>query len=281
MWKFTLYSLLFSIPILLIAAHSLGSSPVPTSTPGGEDGWVSSRPRELVIAAASSLTFALKEVATKFEEETGTRVKLSLGSSGNLYAQMANGAPFDLFLSADAEYPRKLVEAGVVQPESLSIYAVGRIVIWVPKSSPIDVGKLGIESLLHPAVRKIAIANPAHAPYGKGAAAALEHYNLYERLRPKLVLGEDVAQAAQFVQSGAADIGIIALSQAVAGPMREMGSYWEVPLDAYPQLEQAAVIKAQGEGLTTAKRFLQYLSGPAGKDVMQRYGFDVPAAAAP
>jgi len=280
-WKLTLYGLLFFILMLLITAHSPGAPQVTTSTPLAQDGQMSGRPRELVIAAASNLTFVVKEVAAKFEEQTGTRVKLALGSSGNFYGQIVNGAPFDLFLSADAEYPQKLVEAGLAQPESLSIYAVGRMVLWVPKSSPIDVGKLGIESLLHPTVRKIAIANPALAPYGKAAVAVMDKSRLYQGVSSKLVLGENVSQTAQFVQSGAADIGIIPLSLIIGSPLETEGSYWEVPADLHPRVEQGVVVLKRTKAPELAQQFLQVLLGAEGSQIMTRYGYQAPATAAP
>ena len=272
MWKLTLYSLLFSIPMLLITTHTTGALQGTTSAPLAEDGQMSGRPQELVIAAASNLTFVVKEVAAKFEEETGTKVKLALGSSGNFYAQIVNGAPFDLFLSADAEYPQKLVEAGLVQTGSLSIYAVGRIALWVPKSSPIDVGKRGIESLLDPAVRKIAIANPALAPYGKAAVAVMEKSRLYQGVSSKLVLGENVSQTAQFVQSGAADIGIIPLSLIIGSPLETEGSYWEVPADLHPRVEQGVVVLKRTKAPELAQQFLQFLLGAEGSQIMTQIG---------
>src|SRR5713226_4038188 len=130
---------------------------------------------EIAIAAASDLNFAFKEIVADFEKKTGSTVKLSLGSSGNFFAQLSNGAPFDLYFSADIGYPKKLEEAGLAEPGTLYMYAVGRIVVWVPKGSPIDVAELGIKALQHPAVKKVAIANPKHAPYGRAAMAAMEH----------------------------------------------------------------------------------------------------------
>src|SRR5947208_15979167 len=131
---------------------------------------------EISVAAASDMNFAFKEIVAEFEKKTGNTVKLSLGSSGNFFAQVSNGAPFDLFFSADIGYPKKLEQAGLAEPGTLYLYAIGRIVLWVPKGSPIDVHALGIEALRHPSVKKIAIANPKHAPYGRAAVAAMEHF---------------------------------------------------------------------------------------------------------
>src|SRR2546427_2335128 len=219
---------------------------------------------EISVAAASDLNFAFKEVVAEFEKKTGHMVKLSLGSSGNLFAQLSNSAPFDLFFSADISYPKKLEEAGLAEPGTLYLYAIGRLVIWAPKGSPIDVGTLGIKALQHPSVKKIAIANPKHAPYGRAAVAAMEYYALYEQVKDKLILGENISQTAQFVQTGGADIGIIALSLAVAPAMKETGTYWEVPLDAYPRLEQGAVVLKAAKDVKTAHAFLDFIKGSAG-----------------
>jgi len=234
---------------------------------------------EITIAAATDLNFPFKEIVAEFEKTTGHTVKLSLGSSGNFFAQLSNGAPFDLFFSADISYPKKLEEAGLAEPGTLYLYAIGRIVIWVPRGSPIDVGTSGIKALQHSSVKKIAIANPKHAPYGRAAVAALEHYALYEQVKDKLILGENISQTAQFVQTGGADIGIIALSLAVAPAMRETGTFWEVPLEAYPRLEQGAVVLKTTKDLKTARAFLDYIKSPEGIAVFKRYGFFLPEKA--
>jgi len=231
---------------------------------------------EVSIAAAADLNFVFKELVADFEKKTGNTVKLSLGSSGNFYAQLSNGAPFDLYFSADIGYPKKLEEAGMAEPGTLYMYAVGRIVVWVPQGSPIDVGSLGIKALQHPSVKKIAIANPKHAPYGRAAVAAMEHYKVYETVKDKLVLGENISQTAQFVQTGGADIGIIALSLAVAPAVKETGLFWEVPLEAYPRLEQGAVVLKAAKDGKTARAFLDYVRSPEGRGVFARYGFVLP-----
>src|SRR5262245_45026103 len=165
---------------------------------------LSSYAAEVTVAAASDLSFALRDIIADFEKTTGNKVRLSLGSSGTFEAQIANGAPFDVFLSADISYPQQLEEKGLTEPNTTFVYAAGRIVIWVPRNSPIDVEKLGMQALLQPSVRKIAIANPEHAPYGRAAVSALQHFGMYETVKNKFVLGENISQAAQFVQSGAA-----------------------------------------------------------------------------
>jgi len=200
----------------------------------------------------------------------------SLVKSGNFFAQISNGAPFDVFFSADIGYPKKLEEAGLTEPGTLYMYAVGRIVVWVPKDSPIDVASLGIKALQHPSVKKIAIANPKHAPYGRAAVVAMEHYKIYEAVKDKLVLGENISQTAQFVQTGGADIGVIALSLAVAPAMKETGRYWEIPLEAYPRLEQGAVVLKTAKDSKAVRAFLDYIKSPDGAGVFRRYGFSLP-----
>lgn len=234
------------------------------------------RAGEITVAAASDLNFAFKEIVADFEKKTGNTVKLSLGSSGNFFAQISNGAPFDLYFSADIAYPKKLEEAGLAEPGTLYMYAVGRIVIWVPKGSPIDVGTLGIKALQHPSVKIIAIANPKHAPYGRAAVAAMEHFKVYDAVKDKFVLGENISQTAQFVQTGGADIGILALSLAVAPAMKETGAFWEVPVEAYPRLDQGAVALKVAKDMKAARAFLDYIKSPAGAAVFKRYGFFVP-----
>lgn len=230
---------------------------------------------DLTIAAAADLNFAFKDLAAAYEKETGVHIKLSLGSSGNFFSQISNGAPFDLYFSADIRYPQKLEEAGDAVPGSLYKYAVGRIVLWAPNGSKVDVQK-GLDALLDPAVKKIAIANPKHAPYGRAAVAAMEHFKVYDRVKDKLVLGENISQAAQFIESGACDIGIVALSLALAPSMKSAGKYWEIPIEAHPPLEQGAVILKSSKNQEAAKRFLEFLKGSQGQEIMQRYGFTVP-----
>ena len=231
---------------------------------------------EITIAAASDLNFAFREIATEYENTTGNYVRLTLGSSGNFFAQIQNGAPFDLYFSADIAYPRNLEEAGLTVPGSLYQYAVGRIVLWTGHESRIDVTK-GFEALREPTIRKIAIANPKHAPYGRAAVAAMEYFKVYDQVKDRLILGENISQAAQFIESGACDVGIIALSLAVAPAMKSKGTYWEVPADAHLPLEQGAVILKSSKNQEAARQFLEFIKGPNGQEIMKRYGFIVPS----
>jgi molybdate transport system substrate-binding protein len=231
---------------------------------------------DLRVAAASDLNFAIKEIITQYERDTGNHVQLTLGSSGTFFTQISEGAPFDIYLSADRSYAEQLVARKLDEPGSLSIYGVGRIVVWVPRTSPIDVLKLGMQALLQPSVRKLSIANPDHAPYGRAAVAAMQRAGVYDRVKDKLVLGENISQAAEFVQSGAAQVGIIALSLALSDPMREKGKYWEVPKDTYPMMEQAGVILRHARetgNLDAARSFMRALHSPQSRVILDRYGF--------
>ena len=233
----------------------------------------------LRIAAASDLEFALDEVRGAFERiHPGAAVTVAYGSSGSFFAQLANEAPFDMFLSADIDYARRLVEQGQGAPNSEFAYARGHIVIWVPKDSPHRVKQPGYEYevLLAGGVQKIAIANPKTAPYGRAAVAALISMGVYEAVEPKLVYGENVAQAAQMVESGAADAGIIALSLAVSPALRDKGRYWQFPDSAYPPLVQGGIVLRWAQDAVLAGHFCDFLQSGAGQSILGQFGFDEP-----
>jgi molybdate transport system substrate-binding protein len=229
---------------------------------------------KLSIAAAADLRFALDEIVRGFRaSHTGLDVQTVYGSSGNFYSQIRSRAPFDVFLSADVEYPRKLAAQGLAVRDSVFTYAVGRIVVWVPSDSPVDPAAAHMQALESAGVRHIAIANPQHAPYGRAAEAAIRSAGLYDRVAPKFVLGENIAQTLEFVQTGAADIGIVALSLALAPTVRDRGKYWEVPLDSYPRIEQGGAILHDSRA---ARDFVAFLRGGDGTRVLRGYGFYLP-----
>jgi molybdate transport system substrate-binding protein len=235
------------------------------------------RPEALRVAAAADLRFALEEVVTRYRQvRPGVEVSASYGSSGLFFAQLSNGAPFDLFLSADAAYPRRLAEAGIALPGSEFPYAVGRIVLWVRKESPLPVESAGLEILRSGSIRRIAIANPEHAPYGRAAEGALRTYGLYDDVRSKLVFGENASQTLQFAQTGAADAAIVPLSLAIAPAVVAEGRSWLVPLDAHPRLEQVGVCMKSSRNPEEARRFAEFLAGPDGRAILKRYGFLLP-----
>ena len=233
--------------------------------------------RELTVAAASDLKFALDEILAEFQKgQPDVHVKVSYGSSGNFFGQLSNKAPFDLFFSADIEYPRKLIGAGLAAKETEFQYAIGHIVVWVPNDSKLDVERLGIETVTDPSVRKIAIANPKFAPYGRAAEAALKKLGVYEQVKERLVLGENIAQTAQFVETGAADVGILALSLAMAPAMRDKGRYWPVPQDAHPPLEQGGIILSWAKDQEAARQLRAFVMADAGRAIFKKYGFALP-----
>ena len=233
--------------------------------------------QEIVVAAAADMSGALPQLVAAYTKKTGQTVKVTFGSSGNLTNQIRNGAPFDVFFSADEKYPRQLIAEGLAAKDTLYRYGVGRLVLWIPADSPLDLSKLGMNALLDPSVKKISIANPATAPYGRAAEAALRHFRIYDQVSSRLVLGENVSQAAQFVESGNAQAGLIALSHALAPAMKDKGRYWTVPLDAYPTLNQAAVVLSRSKHQDAARRFLEFLRSPEATALLTTHGFNLPA----
>ncbi len=232
--------------------------------------------QDVTIAAAADLQFAMQDIAARFGKQSGGSVKVIYGSSGNFAQQMQNGAPFDLFFSANLDYPRQLETSGLAEPGSLYQYAKGKLVIWAPKESKLDLNA-GLKVLLDPAAKRIAIANPQHAPYGKAAVAAMQHENVYDKVKDKLVLGENISQTATFVVSGAADVGILALSLAMSPNMKDRGRYVEIPVSDYPAIEQACLILRSSKNKDAAWTFLNFLKTDAVGDLLRGYGFEVPA----
>jgi molybdate transport system substrate-binding protein len=235
---------------------------------------------QINVAAAADLSSALPEIVSQYKSQMGQEVKVSFGSSGNLTNQIKNGAPFDIFFSADEEYPRQLISDGLAEKDTLYRYALGRLVLWVPNEIRLDLDKLGPHALLDPSIKKIAIANPQHAPYGRAAEAALKYFALYDQISSKLVLGENVSQTAQFVESGNAQAGLIALSHALSPAMKGKGHYWTVPLDAYPALNQAVVVLSKSKQIDAAKKFLDFVRGPESSALLKSYGFSLPTESA-
>jgi molybdate transport system substrate-binding protein len=231
--------------------------------------------QEITVAAAADLQFAMQEVGARFQQESGKTVKLIYGSSGNFAQQLQNGAPFDMFFSANLDYPRQLEAAGLTEPGTFYQYAIGKIVVWVPNDSKLDLNS-GLKALLDPSIKKIAIANPQHAPYGKAAVAALQKENIYEQVKDKFVLGENISQAASFVASGSADVGIVALSLALSPNMKDKGRYAEVPAGDYPAVEQACVIMRSSKNKEIAQQFLKFVQSSPIRELFQKYGFAIP-----
>ena len=234
------------------------------------------RAQELTVAAAADLRPALEEIATHFRATTGVQIKPIYGSSGNFYQQIQNGAPFDFFFSANADFPKELEAAGLIVPGTYYEYAWGKIVLMVPATSSLDV-KRGPSLLLDPAVKKIAIADPRHAPYGQAAVAAMKTEKIYDQVSPKLVTGENISQAASFVLSGAADVGVVALSLAMSAGQQV--HYAEIPERDYPPIQQACVALKSSKNPKLATKFEEYLQTEEVRKIFERFGFDAPTQA--
>lgn len=231
---------------------------------------------EPVIAAASDLKFALDEIVQSFTREVGKTVRVTYGSSGNFVTQIKNGAPFQMFMSADESYVFRLAQDGMTRDQGI-LYAVGRIVLFAGPSSPIqiDAELIGLaQSVKNGKLQRFAIANPDHAPYGRRAQEALEKAGLWSAVKPKLALGENISQAAQFAASGSADAGIIALSLAKAPQMAKLGRYAVIPESWHAPLNQRMVLLNSAG--STAQEFYAFLQRPTARSVFNRYGFTLP-----
>jgi len=265
MWKRRWPEVLIGLLLVLGGCRPQETSPV--------------RPVEVQVAAAADLRYAFETLRERFEAtHPSIRLKISYGSSGQFFTQLRNGAPFDLYFSADADYPRRLIVEGLAVDSSFFLYAVGQLVVWVPADSPLEL--VSWDELAGPAVRRLALANPRHAPYGRAAVAALQALGLYERVRDRLVQGENVAQAAQFAASGAADAGLIALSLALAPDMQRRGRYRLLPSDTYPSIEQGAVVLRRAAARPEVWTLWRFVQQPEGRAVLRRYGFFIPDSTA-
>ncbi|WP_448583723.1 molybdate ABC transporter substrate-binding protein [Thermocrinis sp.] len=227
------------------------------------------------IFSASDLQYALKEISKAYEKEyPQDKVELVFGSSGKGAIQIKAGAPYHIFFSADMKYVEELYREGyiVTKPKP---YAVGRIVVWVRKDSGLDPSDFP-KVLFDQRVKRIAIANWEHAPYGRIAKQVLERYGVFEKLKSKLVLGENIAQTASYVYSGSADVGLIALSLALAPNMKEIGNFWAIPEDKHDLILQGYGITKAGEGYQSVKRFYQFVQTPQARKIFIKYGFVLP-----
>jgi molybdate transport system substrate-binding protein len=229
---------------------------------------------EVVVAAAADLKFAMDTLVAVFSRNNpDIDIKVIYGSSGNFFQQIGNGAPFDLFFSADIDYPKQLTEKHL-NLSVVHLYGTGQLVLW---SKTIDPAIDKMNTLLHPAIKKIAIANPSHAPYGQRAEEALRHYQLYDKIKDKLVMGENIAQTAQYAQSGAADIGIIALSLALSPAMQQAGGkYWLIPADSHQPLEQGFVLLPHAKDNKGASQFMNFITTPEARAILKSFGFSQP-----
>lgn len=231
---------------------------------------------KIALAAAANLVHALDALTAEFKRAAPhVTVTTAVGASGSLFAQIKNGAPFDVFLSADTDYPQQLVAAKLADASTLRTFATGRLVLWTTRA-PLDPGNL-VAALRSPYVKKIAIAQPRTAPYGRAAQAVLEKLGVWRDLQPQLVLGESIAQTAQFVETGNADLGFVALSIVLSPTLRHQGRWTEIPSDLYPRvsLDHAAVLTHRGAKNPAAQRFLEFLGSAPAKKILRDYGYGV------
>jgi len=242
-----------------------------TSTPS-----LCAQDRPLTVFGAADLRYAMDEVVTAFKQvHPSANIETLYGSSGKAYAQIHNGAPYDLYFSANIDYPERLLRDSHGIGEA-KLYAIGRVVLWQRKGGTLDLSK-GMDVLRDPAIRRLAIANPEHAPYGVAGMETLKTHGLWEKLQSKLVMGENISQTAHFAATGAADVGIIAYSLALAPEMKEKGEPF-VLIDAtdHNPLRQGYMITNHGAGHPLSKPFSAFVESTQGKNILKQYGFEVP-----
>jgi molybdate transport system substrate-binding protein len=249
------------LPLVLIALLCIGSLAAHAQTP-----------KELHVAAAADLQPVLPILAADYEHATGIRIIASFGSSATLTQQLLNGDPQDIFLSADYMHPEQLVAAGLTDGREPTPYARGVLVLWARKDSPAQ--PLTLDALTSPKVTKIAIANGLHAPYGFAATKALQSLNLTDKVASKLVVAENIAQTAQFAESGNAQVGLISLTIASSPHFRDLGSFVRLPPTSYPEIRQCAVVLKASKNQSTAQDFLRWLTSTAVQQNLTKFGLD-------
>lgn len=230
--------------------------------------------KELLIAVAANFAQPAKEISSAFEKNTGTHVKLSIGSTGKLFAQIVNNLPVSIFLAADSARPDKLVQQGLAVKESRFVYARGRLALWNPAAADQWDQAAAIAALKAGKFRKLAMANPKLAPYGLAAEQTLRHLGLYDGLESKLVFGENIGQTHTLIASGNAELGFVALSSLKAMQGRASGAYWAVQQEYYSPVDQVAVLLTASHANEAARRFLDYLKSDTARAVIESYGYD-------
>lgn len=232
---------------------------------------------KLTVAAAANLVHALDALNAEFKRSApGVTVTSTTGASGNLFAQIKNGAPFDVFLSADVEYPQQIVTAGLGDPATLRVFATGRLVLWSTRAKPENLRDIAA-AVRASDVKKIAIAQPKTAPYGRAAQAALEKLGAWSDVRRRVVYGENISQTAQFVETGAADLGLVAMSLVLSPALKNKGRWEEVSPALYAKvpLDHALVVTRYGSTNPAARRYVEFLASPAAKKVLREFGYGV------
>ena len=226
---------------------------------------------QVLVAVAANFVPPFREVAMEFEKATGHNVQVASGSSGNFYAQIKNGAPFDVFFSADNERPKLLEDEGLGVKGSRFTYAIGRLVLWSPDPKLVK----GEDTLRSESFKHLAIANPKTAPYGLAAMQAMQKLGLWERLQPRLVMGENLGQTMGFIESGNAELGFLALSQVMDPKMKGKGGRWDVPINLHEPIQQDVVLLAKGKENPAAKALMDFMGGPQATAIIERYGYEL------
>ena len=226
---------------------------------------------QVLVAVAANFVPPFREVAMEFEKATGHNVQVASGSSGNFYAQIKNGAPFDVFFSADNERPKLLEDEGLGVKGSRFTYAIGRLVLWSPDPNLVK----GEDTLRSESFKHLAIANPKTAPYGVAAMQAIQKLGLWEGLQPRLVMGENLGQTMGFIESGNAELGFLALSQVMDPKMKGKGGRWDVPINLHEPIQQDVVLLAKGKENPAAKTLMEFMGGPQATAIIERYGYEL------
>lgn len=226
---------------------------------------------QMLVAVAANFIPPFREIALEFEKSTGHQLQVSGGSSGNFYTQIKNGAPFDVFFSADNERPKKLEDEGLGVKDSRFTYAIGRLVLWSPNADMVK----GEETLRSKNFKRLAIANPKTAPYGVAAMQTMQKLGLWESLQPHIVMGESIGQTIGFIESGNAHLGFVALSQIMDPKIKGKGSRWDVPTHLHEPIQQDVILLTKGKDNPAAKSLLDFMGGPQAKAIIERYGYEL------
>ena len=226
---------------------------------------------QVLVAVAANFIPPFREIATEFEKATGHTLRVAAGSSGNFYSQIKNGAPFDVFFSADMERPKLLEDEGLGVKDSRFTYAIGRLVLWSPQADLIK----GEETLRSKSYKRLAMANPKTAPYGMAAMQAMQKLELWNSVQPQLVMGESLGQTMGFIESGNAQLGFVALSQALDPKIKGKGSRWDVPTNLHEPITQDVVLLTKGKDNSGAKALMEFIGGPQAKTIIERYGYEL------
>ncbi len=232
------------------------------------------QPATLTVSAASDLTYAFGEIGKQFEAETGHKVVFNFGSTGQLTQQIEQGAPVDVFAAANVSFVEDLERQGLILPDTKQMYARGRITLWTRADSPLQITSLA--DLTRPEVRRIAIANPDHAPYGVAARQAMQTAGIWEAVQPKLVLGENVRQTLQYAETGNVDVAIVALSLSVPAAGGTSGRWTLIPQELHPPIDQALAVIKDTKHEAAARAFATFVNGPQGRQIMRKYGLVLP-----